>query len=65
MASQSPTSTNSSLSSSRRFGLDERDTRKILVYNHPHGLMTSSQSDLCKLLDNGESLVKKEMEGQC
>lgn len=50
----SPTSTNSSLSSSQRFGLDDRDTRKILVYNHPYGLSTSSEQDLCKQLDSGE-----------
>jgi len=56
MTSSSPTSTNSSLSSSKRFGLDEHDTKKILVYNHPHGLITSSQQELCKTLDNDRNL---------
>jgi hypothetical protein len=56
-ASSSPTSTNSSLSSSQRFSLDEHDTKKILVYNHPYGLVTSSQQDLCKILDNGMSVL--------
>ncbi|KAF2670778.1 hypothetical protein BT63DRAFT_423073 [Microthyrium microscopicum] len=55
----SPTSTNSSLSSSQRFqrfGLDDRSTKKIMVYNHPHGLITSSQQDLCKMIDSDPNL---------
>jgi hypothetical protein len=52
-------STNTSLqSSSERFGLDQKDTRAILVYNHPNGLITSSEQDLCKTLDNGEHALR-------
>jgi hypothetical protein len=49
-------STNSSLSSSERFGLNMRDKRSILVYRHPTALTTSSESDLCKELDKDPNL---------
>jgi len=51
-------STNTSLqSSSERFGLDQKDTHTILVYNHPNGgLSTTSEQDLCKTLDDDPNL---------
>jgi len=53
----SPTSTSSSLSSSERFGLNEKDRGKILVYNRKDGKSDfSSEQDLCKLLNNDRSL---------
>ena len=52
--SDSPTkSSNSSLSSSERFGLDPNDTSRILVYTYRRGVRPSSQKDLCKNLDSG------------
>lgn len=49
-------STHSSTSSSaRKFALDEDDTGPILLYKYRGGLKTSSQKDLCALLDKGES----------
>jgi len=53
----SPTSTSSSLSSSERFGLNEKNRNRILVYNRKDGKSDfSSEQDLCKLLDNDRSL---------
>ncbi|OCL11508.1 hypothetical protein AOQ84DRAFT_286974 [Glonium stellatum] len=53
-------STNSSSSSSRRFGLDEDDRSSILVYRYrsgSSGLEISSQHDLCKCLDADPNLA--------
>jgi len=52
--SESTTGTNSSTSSSQRFGLNEDDKSSILVYKYrsgSSGLEISSQHDLCKCLD--------------
>lgn len=51
--SDSPSSTNSSMSSSARFNLDPHDTSKILVYTYRVGVKTSSQQELCRTLDKG------------
>jgi hypothetical protein len=50
----SPTSTTSSLSSSVRFGLNERNTSQILVFTRYGGIHYSSEQELCKTLDKGE-----------
>lgn len=57
--SESSTGTNSSTSSSQRFGLDEDDKSSILVYRYrsgSSGLEISSQHDLCKCLDADPNL---------
>jgi len=50
-------STHSSASSSaERYRLDEFDSKPILLYKYRGGLDTSSQKDLCALLDKEERL---------
>lgn len=47
-------STHSSSASAERYRLDELDESPILLYKYRGGLRTSSQKDLCALLDKGE-----------
>ena len=50
-------STHSSSSSAERYRLDEFDDTPVLLYKYRVGLATSSQKDLCALLDKGTSAL--------